>query len=118
MDYFGDKCEKDAHIPDLLVFPPSTDLHAEPMVINREIILQDKASCFPAYILAPSQYSEVIDACSAPGNKTSHLAAIMKGTGTIYAFEKDPKRYQTLSKMMKLTGCSSKIATTICANLS
>ena len=31
----------------------------------------------------------------------------MKGTGTVFAFEKDTRRFNTLSKFMRLSGCSS-----------
>ena len=34
----------DEHIPDLLVFPPGTDLHDHPLYVSGEILLQDKVS--------------------------------------------------------------------------
>ncbi len=40
-----------------------------------------QASCLPAYLLHPKSKSTVIDACAAPGNKTTHLASIMKNRG-------------------------------------
>lgn len=36
--------------------------------------LQSKASCLPAHALNPEQGWTVLDACAAPGNKTTHLA--------------------------------------------
>lgn len=40
-----------------------------------------QASCLPAFLLGPVAGSHVIDACAAPGNKTSQLAAILKNKG-------------------------------------
>ncbi|KAG6862002.1 hypothetical protein C0995_008189 [Termitomyces sp. Mi166 len=74
---------KDKHIPDLLSFSPQITFHEDPLYKAGKIILQDKASCFPATVLAPpaTDNTFVIDATSAPGNKTSHLSALMKNKG-------------------------------------
>ncbi|KAJ3107574.1 putative 28S rRNA (cytosine-C(5))-methyltransferase, partial [Phlyctochytrium planicorne] len=69
--------------------------------------LHDKASCFPAFILNPPKNSKIIDACAAPGNKTSHLAAIMENTGSIIAFDLDPVRLKTLVKLTTLAHCKN-----------
>ncbi|CAG8516308.1 4894_t:CDS:10 [Paraglomus brasilianum] len=99
--------KRDVHIPDLLVFPPNTDLHDHGLLLSGHIILQDKASCFPAYILSPSKDAHVIDACAAPGNKTSHLSAIMENTGKIWAFDIDRKRLDVLKALTERAGCKS-----------
>lgn len=65
--------EKDPHLPDLLVLPNHIDLHEYPLVKNGSLILQDKASCFPAWALLglkngkPTfQFDYIIDGCAAP----------------------------------------------------
>lgn len=79
---------------------------------KRYYILQNLPTCLPPLILNPKINSLVIDTCASPGNKTSHLAAIMKNTGRIFAFEKDKKRFDILK--MNLKDC--KVKNTICYN--
>jgi 16S rRNA C967 or C1407 C5-methylase (RsmB/RsmF family) len=76
---------RDEHIPDLLLFSPQYQFHDDPTYKSGKIILQDKASCFPAVVLAPptGEDSVVIDATAAPGNKTSHLSMLMCNKGKV-----------------------------------
>ncbi|RDA83479.1 hypothetical protein CP532_7049 [Ophiocordyceps camponoti-leonardi (nom. inval.)] len=104
----------DSHVPNLVAVTPGIDLTKTEAYSSGKLILQDKASCFPAYLLDPrSEDGDVIDACAAPGNKTSHLASIIEThrpalpseRQTIFAFEKDVKRAQTLDERMREAGC-------------
>uniref|UniRef100_A0A8B9E0K4 NOP2/Sun RNA methyltransferase 5 n=1 Tax=Anser cygnoides TaxID=8845 RepID=A0A8B9E0K4_ANSCY len=103
----GKKFLLDLHLPELLVFPPQTDFHDNRLYMSGHIILQDKASCLPAFLLSPVASSHVIDACAAPGNKTSHLAAILKNKGQIFAFDLDAKRLATMNTMLMRAGVTS-----------
>ncbi|XP_005003723.1 28S rRNA (cytosine-C(5))-methyltransferase isoform X2 [Cavia porcellus] len=96
----------DLLLPELLVFPAQTDLHEHPLYQAGHLILQDKASCLPAMLLAPPPGSHVIDACAAPGNKTSHLAAILKNQGKIFAFDLDAKRLASMATLLARAGVS------------
>ncbi|KIY51805.1 S-adenosyl-L-methionine-dependent methyltransferase [Fistulina hepatica ATCC 64428] len=99
----------DEHIPDLLHFPHKVSFHDDEAYRTGKIILQDKASCIPAFVLDPPSdpSAVVIDATAAPGNKTSHLSALMKNKGKLYAFEKDRRRFQTLKTMLAKAGCKN-----------
>lgn len=57
---------------------------------------------------------KVIDACSAPGNKTVHLAALMKGKGKIIACELNKDRVNRLIDNVKLAGASSILTIFFC----
>ncbi|XP_037670314.1 LOW QUALITY PROTEIN: 28S rRNA (cytosine-C(5))-methyltransferase [Choloepus didactylus] len=96
----------DPLLPELLVFPAQTDLHEHPLYQAGHLILQDKASCLPATLLAPPPGSHVIDACAAPGNKTSHLAALLKNQGKIFAFDLDAKRLASMATLLARAGVS------------
>eukprot|EP00240_Pyramimonas_obovata_P004185 CAMPEP_0118954756 /NCGR_PEP_ID=MMETSP1169-20130426/58828_1 /TAXON_ID=36882 /ORGANISM="Pyramimonas obovata, Strain CCMP722" /LENGTH=352 /DNA_ID=CAMNT_0006902443 /DNA_START=595 /DNA_END=1650 /DNA_ORIENTATION=- len=99
------KVERDEHLDDLLVLPPGTDLHKHPLT-GTGLVLQGKGSCMPAVALKPQAGWEVIDACAAPGNKTTHLAARMRGKGKVYAFDADRRRLRRLKANIEATGAS------------
>ncbi|CAH8382063.1 unnamed protein product [Eruca vesicaria subsp. sativa] len=101
------KVEKDETVPDLLVMPPGSDLHAHPLVMNGRLFLQGKGSSMVAAALQPEAGWEVIDACSAPGNKTVHLASLMKGQGKIIACELNEERVKRLEQTIKLSGATN-----------
>jgi len=96
----------DPLLPELLVFPAQTDLHDHPLYRAGHLILQDKASCLPAALLAPPPGAHVIDACAAPGNKTSHLAALLKNQGKIFAFDLDAGRLASMATLLARAGVS------------
>ncbi|XP_059270657.1 28S rRNA (cytosine-C(5))-methyltransferase isoform X3 [Mustela nigripes] len=96
----------DPLLPELLVFPAQTDLHDHPLYRAGHLILQDKASCLPAMLLAPPPGSHVLDACAAPGNKTSHLAALLRNQGKIFAFDRDAARLASMATLLARAGVS------------
>jgi hypothetical protein len=79
---------EDEHIPDLLLFNPQVRFHEEEAHRSGKIILQDKASCFPATVLTHDTHElrgDFIDATAAPGNKTTHLSALLGNKGKVSA---------------------------------
>lgn len=97
----------DIHVNDLFVFPASSKRYWALSALAKEskVILQDKASCLPAFLLNPKRGSHVLDMCAAPGMKTSHMAALMKNKGNIWAIERDRNRFNTLADFVQKTNC-------------
>ena len=98
---------QDPHIPELLLFAPHTSFTDDSLYQNGKIILQDKASCMPAVVLSPPEDAVVIDATSAPGNKTSHLSAIMEGKGKVRIYLYRSLLQKKLNAVLILNGRSS-----------
>jgi len=94
----------DSHIPNLLVNNSSKNLTLISLRKAGDVISQDKASCMPAFVLNPPPGSVVIDTCSAPGNKTSHLASIMNNTGKIFAFDISKERIEVMKTLLQEAG--------------
>jgi len=63
--------------------------------------IQDLSSCLVAIAAAPSQEEIVLDVCSAPGSKTSHVAQLMKNEGRILALDRSARRIQLWKKEMR-----------------
>ena len=114
---------EDPTVPNLIAVPSSFETSKSEAYVNGRIILQDKASCFPAHLLLGSRnqtgpyIGDVMDACAAPGNKTTHLAAILSSSTDraakssrrtrIFACERDAARSETLQLMVQKAGAES-----------
>ena len=106
----------DRNVPDLIALPSSVNVSSLPAYSNGSIIIQDKASCFPAYLLDHrASDGRCLDACAAPGNKTTHLVALL-GLGesarrarVIYACERDQTRARTLEAMVSQAGAKDRV---------
>lgn len=54
--------------------------------------IQDTASMLIGHVMAPAAGETILDACAAPGGKTTHLAELMGNTGRIIATDLHPSR--------------------------
>eukprot|EP01080_Neovahlkampfia_damariscottae_P002682 gene2682-3878_t len=96
----------DEHIPNLLIIPGDFKLFDHPLVTQGKVVIQDKASCFPSFALMDTLKSlnvqgDLIDACAAPGNKTSHIADLNSKKHKVFAFDKNQRRLGTLRNLIK-----------------
>lgn len=58
--------------------------------------VEDEAAQLIPLLLDPQPGDRVLDACAAPGGKTTHLAQLMKNQGTIVALDRHPGRLDRL----------------------
>jgi putative methyltransferase len=106
----GAAAEQDPVLPEVLLFPPGADLHDHPLVLDGRLVLQSRASCMPARALAPPRGAAALDACAAPGNKTTHLAALVGAAGRVLAFDRDPARLALLRAAVARAGADGIVA--------
>ncbi len=55
-------------------------------------IVQDSSAQLVSLVVDPQPGELVIDACAAPGGKTTHLAELMHDQGTVWACDRSPSR--------------------------
>jgi len=71
---------------------------------------QDAASMLPPVVLDPEPGDRVLDACAAPGGKTTHLAQLMDNEGTLIAIDVDPDRMRALKSNLARCGVANAVA--------
>ncbi|RPI36062.1 MAG: RsmB/NOP family class I SAM-dependent RNA methyltransferase, partial [Nitrospiraceae bacterium] len=81
--------------------------YADLSFIHGLFAVQDEASQLIPYLLDLRPGERILDACAAPGGKTSHIAQIIQDNGEIIAAEKDPKRIVGLNENLKMLGVGS-----------
>lgn len=88
----------DPQLPEALVLEGPLDLHASALWREGAVTAQSRAAMLVARALGPRSGERVLDLCAAPGNKTTHLAALMEGGGELVAVEANQRRARTLSE--------------------
>jgi len=86
----------------LFAFHTSVNLSELALAKANKLVLQDRASCLPPFVLQLQAGDIVQDCCVAPGNKTHQLAEFVGAKGKVLACEADPKLYKLLSNRMDL----------------
>lgn len=89
---------------------------------NTLFSVQDEAAQLACLKLDPKPGDEVLDACSAPGGKTTYLAELMNNTGNIDAWDLHPHRVRLVEAAAKkldinIINATVKDATTYSAGL-
>ena len=69
--------------------------------------IQDEASMLVAHALAPEADSRVLDVCSAPGGKATHIGALLNGTGKVVAHDLYPQKIKLIEENATRLGLSN-----------
>lgn len=66
--------------------------------------VQDPSTVLACEVLQPQPGEKILDACAAPGGKTSYLAELMQNQGLLVACDRDPQRLQLLGENLNRLG--------------
>ena len=67
--------------------------------------IQDEASMLVGHLLDPQPGEKILDACAAPGGKTTHISALTNNKARITALEKYPQRVELINQGAARIGC-------------
>jgi 16S rRNA C967 or C1407 C5-methylase (RsmB/RsmF family) len=76
-------------------------------VMNERVFLQNEESMLAVLALDPQPGELVLDMCAAPGGKTSHIASLMRGRGSIVAVDRSQSKCERLLATCERFGASN-----------
>merc|ERR1739844_648795 len=97
----------------LVIYSASFPLGATPEYLAGHYILQGASSLLPVMALAPQENEKILDMAAAPGGKTTHVAAIMKNTGVIFANDANKDRCKAVVGNLHRLGITN---TVVCSH--
>ena len=77
------KCEKVSFIDEAIKVNNLKNIENNELYKKGFFTVQDISSMLVGKVLNPKENSQVIDICSAPGGKTTHIATLMNNTGKV-----------------------------------
>ncbi len=93
-----------------LYLPLNSRAGASPLHACGAYYLQEPSAMLPAALLCPKPGETVLDLCAAPGGKSTQLAAMMQGSGTLVCNEPVTARAETLSGNLERMGVTNALA--------
>jgi len=79
--------EEGAVCPEAISIKGGKSIENNPLFNEGKITVQDESAMIIAPLLELEEGMTVIDLCSAPGGKTTHIAEILQNTGKVLAFD-------------------------------
>lgn len=97
----------------LVVYSSQVPLGATPEYLAGYYMIQGASSMLPVIALAPEENERILDLCAAPGGKSSHIAALMKNTGVLFANDINKERLQAVVGNFHRLGIQNAIVTNV-----
>jgi 16S rRNA (cytosine967-C5)-methyltransferase len=92
--------------PEGLVLRPSPSLAADPLFGQGLYFVQDEASQIVSHLINPQPGERILDACAAPGGKSTHLAQLMENRGEIISLDLYDSRMDLVRESCRRLGIS------------
>jgi 16S rRNA (cytosine967-C5)-methyltransferase len=101
----------------LHLYPDSRPLPANPNFLKFNTLptaglacghcyIQDPSTAIASNLLDPKPEERILDACAAPGGKTTHIAQLMQNRGAIIACDRDRERLEILKQNVRRLGAT------------
>ncbi|HXW69406.1 MAG TPA: 16S rRNA (cytosine(967)-C(5))-methyltransferase RsmB [Dissulfurispiraceae bacterium] len=103
----GVQVHKTLYSPSGLVLEDLHSFSELQSLLDFPCLVQDEAAQLITFLLAPCPEEIVLDACAAPGGKTTHIAELMRDKGKVVAVETEERRIRQLEENITRLGLHS-----------
>ena len=87
LERLGYNVEEGSISPDAIVIKGGSAIEANELFNEGKCTVQDESAMLVAPVLELEKDDTVLDICSAPGGKTTHIGEILENTGKVLAFD-------------------------------
>ncbi|CAG0897216.1 unnamed protein product [Darwinula stevensoni] len=91
----------------LVVYDSQVPLGATPEYQAGHYMIQGASSLLPVMALAPRPNERVLDLCSAPGGKSTHIACLMQNTGLLFCNDANKERAKAIAGNLHRSGVTN-----------
>ncbi|SHJ58271.1 16S rRNA (cytosine(967)-C(5))-methyltransferase RsmB [Tepidibacter formicigenes] len=103
----GIECEKAKLIEEAIVVKNLKNIENNKLFKLGYFQVQDISSMIIGHVINPNENSLILDVCSAPGGKTTHLATLMENTGQVVARDIFDHKLKLINENVKRLGLSN-----------
>ncbi len=89
---------EDGQLEDFLILNGLKDIENLELFKQGYFTIQDESAGLTSIVLNPKNGENVLDACSAPGGKTTHMGELMQNNGKITAWDIYPNRLKLINE--------------------
>jgi 16S rRNA (cytosine967-C5)-methyltransferase len=97
-------------LPEGLVLDGAFDAFGSPLWGEGLFMPQSRAAMTVARLVDPRPGERILDLCAAPGGKTTHLAALLEGSGEVVAVERHSGRAAALARTVARMGAAEVVS--------
>ena len=87
LEEMGYDVEEGSVCPEAVIIKGGKSIESNPLFNEGKITVQDESAMIIAPLLDLKDNMKVLDLCSAPGGKTTHISEILNNTGEVFAYD-------------------------------
>ncbi|HDK7158243.1 TPA: 16S rRNA (cytosine(967)-C(5))-methyltransferase RsmB [Clostridium botulinum] len=113
LDEYGYNIEEGYICPEAIQIIKGKNIEKNPLFIEGDITVQDESAMLVAPSMELTEESIVLDLCSAPGGKTTHISEIINNRSKVYAYDVHQNKLSLIEENAKRLGIKN-IETDVC----